>query len=85
MNTFGIGVKIGNLPSNTRGFTYVSRKVYYHLILNGNINYETQCQTFIHEIKHIITYIPKVSYYIGINMQRNDFEVETDRVAEAAI
>jgi hypothetical protein len=83
MSTFGIQVTIGNMPSSTLGFTYVSRKGYYHLILNGNIDYETQCRTFIHEIKHITSDMPKMGYVIGLDMQRTEFEVEADRVAEA--
>lgn len=84
MNAFGIRVTIGNLPSSILGFTYVSRKGYYHLILNGNINYETQCKTFVHEIKHITQDMPKLGYMIGLDMQRHDFEIKADKVAEKA-
>lgn len=80
MNTFGIRTMIGNLPSAICGFTYVSRKGYYHLILNGNINYEAQCRTFLHEIKHIITDMPKMSYFIGLDMQHTSFEIEADKI-----
>lgn len=83
MNTFGIRIAIGNLPSSTLGFTYLSRKGHYHLILNGNINYETQCRTFVHEIKHICSDMPNIGYIIGLDMQRIEFEAEADIVAEA--
>lgn len=83
MNSFGIRVTIGNLPSSVAGFTYLSKKGYYHLVLNGNIGYEAQCRTFVHEIKHIVCDIPKMSYIVGLDMQRCNFEVDADRVAEA--
>ena len=40
----------------------------YLLALNGNINYETQCRVFLHEIKHIITDMPTIGYVIGIDI-----------------
>lgn len=82
MNNFGIRVTVGNLPGHIRGFTYISCKGYYHLILNGNICYITQCKTFLHEIKHILNDVPKKSYYIGLDMQRCELEAEADKFAE---
>lgn len=83
MNSFGIRVTLDNLPSSVAGFTYRSKKGYYHLILNANLNYETQCRTFVHEIKHIVCDMPKLSYIVGLNMQRSSFEADADRLAEA--
>jgi hypothetical protein len=75
MNTFDIRTKIAlNLPSSIYGFVYVSKKGNYHIILNGNINYETQCSVFLHEIKHIIYDIPTIGYIIGLDMQHMKFE-----------
>lgn len=82
MNCFGIRVTIGNLPAPVLGFTYISKKGYYHLVLNGNICYETQCKTFIHEIKHITSDMPNMSYFIGLDMQHTTFELCADKVAE---
>jgi hypothetical protein len=79
MNTFDIRTKIAfNLPSSIYGFVYVSRKGNYHIILNGNINYETQCCVFLHEIKHIIYDMPSIGYIIGLDMQKEDFENEAN-------
>ncbi len=50
----------------------------YHIILNGNMNYEAQCSTFTHEIKHIITDMPTIGYIIGIDMQYEYFETKTN-------
>lgn len=83
MNAFGIKVIIGNLPSSVSGFTYLGKKGYYHLILNGNLAFEAQCRTFVHELKHIIYDSPKVSYYIGLDKQRYGIEAEADKLAEA--
>jgi len=82
MNLFGIRVTIANLPPAILGFTYQSRKGRYHLLLNGNISYQTQCKTFIHEVKHILNEMPKLSYVIGLDMSRTTFEIEADHVAE---
>lgn len=54
MNAYNIKTSIAcNLPSAVLGFVYVSKHNHYHLILNSNMNHETQCKTFVHEIKHI--------------------------------
>lgn len=77
MNAFNIRTTIAfNLNSRMLGFVYVSRKGNYHIILNGNINYETQCKVFLHEVKHIVRDLPKMPYIIGIDMQREEFEIE---------
>ncbi|HPT76791.1 MAG TPA: helix-turn-helix transcriptional regulator [Defluviitaleaceae bacterium] len=59
-------------------FVYVSRKGNYRLVLNGNISYETQCRTFIHEIKHITYDLPKLGYIIGIDMRYIHIEQKAD-------
>lgn len=83
MNAYNIRTSIAcNISSNVLGFVYVSRRGIYHLILNGNVNYETQCKTFIHEIKHITYDLPSMEYIIGLDMQHTYFEGEADRVAE---
>jgi hypothetical protein len=75
MNTFDIRTRIAfNLPSSIYGFVYVSKKGNYHIILNGNINYEAQCNVFLHEIKHIIYDMPTIGYIIGLDMQNKEFE-----------
>ena len=79
MNAFDIKTSIAfNLKSYIHGFVYPSRIGGYHIILNGNLNFETQCNTFIHEIKHIITDMPAMGYFIGIDMQHVPFELFSD-------
>ena len=58
------------------GFVYRSNLKGYLLALNGNINYETQCRVFLHEISHIVNDIPKIGYIIGLDMQHEKFEIE---------
>jgi len=48
------------------------------LALNGNINYETQCRVFLHEIKHIVNDLPNTGYIIGLDMQHEHFEIVAD-------
>ncbi len=86
MNAFNIRASIAfNIPANVLGFVYVSRKGNYHLILNGNANYETQHKTFIHEIKHIAYDLPRAGYIIGLNMQHTGLECRADMIAEGII
>ncbi len=81
MNAFDIKTSIAfNLSSNTYGFVYASRKGKYHIVLNGNLSFETQCRTFAHELKHIISDMPKIGYFIGVDMQREYFEVQADEI-----
>ncbi|OAA91220.1 hypothetical protein [Clostridium ljungdahlii] len=83
MNAFNIKTTIAfNVPSSTLGFVYLSRCGNYHLILNGNVNYETQCHVFIHEVKHIVDDMPKMGYIIGLDMQHTHMEQSADSVAE---
>ncbi|WP_242847975.1 hypothetical protein [Inediibacterium massiliense] len=81
MNAFNIRTSIAfNLSTSIQGFVYVSKKSNYHIILNGNINYETQCRVFLHEIKHIIKDLPRMTYIIGLDMQNEKFEIEADNL-----
>ncbi|SHE94757.1 hypothetical protein SAMN02745195_01522 [Thermoanaerobacter uzonensis DSM 18761] len=83
MNTFGIRTHIVfNLPSTVLGFTYVSRRGNYHLLLNGNVSYRTQVKTFLHEIQHILNDMPRCGYIIGLNMEHLELEDEADKVSE---
>jgi len=82
MNAFNIKTTIAfNIPASILGFVYLSRRQNYHLILNGNINYETQCHVFLHEIKHITEDIPNIGYIIGLDMQCTYMELSADNVA----
>jgi hypothetical protein len=79
MNTFDIRTRIAlNLPSSIYGFVYISKKGNYHIILNGKLNYETQCSVFLHEIKHIICDMPIIGYIVGLDMQHEKFEISTN-------
>lgn len=79
MNSFNIRTTIAfNMPSSVYGFVYVSRRKNYHIVLNGNVNYKTQCKTFIHEIKHIVYDTPNNGYIIGIDMQHSKMEIKAD-------
>ncbi|NLC45034.1 MAG: hypothetical protein GX783_12245 [Clostridiales bacterium] len=83
MNAYNVKTTLSyQLPSHVLGFVYVSRRGNYHLILNADVNYETQCRTFVHEIKHIVHDLPSAGYIIGLNMQHSGLEQETDCVAE---
>lgn len=83
MNAFNIKTTIAfNFPSFFLGFVYLSRRGNYHLILNGEVNYQTQCKTFIHEIKHIAEDMPTMGYIIGLDMQHTYIENTADELAD---
>ena len=83
MNSFNIKTTIlFNIPSRVLGFVYLSRRGYYHLLLNGSVNYETQCKVFIHEIIHITRDMPKLAYRIGLDMQHTYLERSADKTAD---
>ena len=84
MNAYSIKTSLTyNLPSTVLGFIYVSKRGNYHLLLNATTSYDTQCKTFIHELKHITYDLPKCGYIIGFDMQYSYFERESDMVAES--
>lgn len=86
MNAYNIKTSLASdLSSSVLGFTYVSKRGNYHLILNANLSYETKLKTFVHEIKHIIEDIPKIGYMIGLDMQYTKFEKDSDMVAEMLV
>ncbi len=76
---------IFNLPSSVLGFTYISGKGNYHILLNGNVNYRTQVKVLLHEIHHILNDMTKTSYFIGLNMEHIEIEEEADRVADEVL
>jgi len=81
MNAFDIKTTIAmNLSPSIYGFVYVSKRGKYHIILNGDINYETQCRVFLHEIKHIIKDLPTMNYIIGMDMLHYEFEKDADSI-----
>lgn len=82
MNAFDIKTTIAfSIPADTLGFVYLSRRQNYHLILNGNVNYETQCHVFLHEVKHIAEDMPTMGYIIGLDMQYTYMELSADNIA----
>lgn len=82
MAAYGIVVKYADLSSNVHGFVYADPSDTYLLVINNNLNFETQQKVFLHEINHIIFDIPKKSYFIGLDMQYSDFELNTDKLVE---
>jgi hypothetical protein len=81
MATHNVKTRIScNLRGNIKGFVYVSKRGYYHIFLNGKLTFAEQCHTFVHELKHIIQDLPHLSYYIGIDMQHEDIEDDTEIV-----
>ncbi|MHC1750772.1 MAG: hypothetical protein AB9856_21065 [Cellulosilyticaceae bacterium] len=79
MNAFNIRTQVAfNLAAYIKGFVYISKRGSYYIILNGKLNYEDQCKTFAHEVKHIVEDVPTISYYIGINKQHCALENDCD-------
>lgn len=49
-------VRIIDLPLNAKGFTAESPDGVYNVYLNARQSYETQYETFLHELRHIEEY-----------------------------
>ncbi|MGL5676812.1 MAG: hypothetical protein ACRDDX_10395 [Cellulosilyticaceae bacterium] len=57
-----------------------AKKGSYYIILNGNISYKTQVETFVHELKHIVEDVPTCGYVIGMDMQHSEFEDDSELI-----
>ena len=81
MNTFDRKTSIAfNLATNIYGFVYTSKKDKYNIVLNGNLIFKTQFNTFVHELTHIAIDIPTAGYVMVIDMQHDIFEKVTKSV-----
>ena len=69
---------VNHLNENILGMVYKTKRQNYVIVLNGNVNYETQCSVFMHEIYHIEHHLPEIGYFIGIDMQHTEIEIEAD-------
>ena len=69
---------VNHLSSSILGMVYKTKRQNYVIVLNGNINYETQCKVFIHELYHIENHMPSMGYCIGLDMQHLSFEKDSD-------
>lgn len=79
LNAYDIRLAIVNhLSSNILGMVYKTKRQNYVIVLNGNVNYETQCNVFLHEIYHIENHMPELGYFIGIDMQHTEIESDAD-------
>lgn len=70
---------VNHLSSNILGMVYKTKRQNYVIVLNGNINYETQCKVFLHELYHIENHMPTMGYCIGLDMQHTPLELEAEK------
>ncbi len=73
---------VNHLNQNILGMVYKTKRQNYVIVLNGDVNYETQCSVFLHEIYHIENHLPSTGYYIGLDMQHSKIEIEADSKLE---
>lgn len=79
LRAYDIRIAVVNHLSNAvLGMVYKTKRQNYVIVLNGNINYETQCKVFLHEVYHIEEHMPSIGYCIGLDMQHNQFEIDAD-------
>ncbi|SHH09056.1 hypothetical protein [Desulfosporosinus lacus] len=78
MATHDIKVHKLNLCADIAGFVYKSRKDIYHIVINSNLNWQTQTKVFLHEVSHIENDLPKVGYIVGLDMRHDPMEIRAD-------
>jgi Zn-dependent peptidase ImmA (M78 family) len=83
LRSYNITVATASLKT-IYGFVYADPSGAYLIIINDNINHETQIKTLLHEIKHIIYDMPQGSYFItpGLDIRHESSEQEADKFAD---
>lgn len=66
------------LGGEVAAFVYCSRMGYYHIFINQLFSSETKKEVFFHELYHIIEDMPRLSYVLGLDTQREEFEEKAD-------
>jgi len=82
---YGIHIRREEIHPRVRGFVYPCPSGHYHVIINLNLNYESQCKTAIHEIAHVRHHLPEKIYFIGLDMKHIKIEKEADKIANEII
>lgn len=81
MRAHDIFTSLASLEPDVAAFVYRSRKDRFYIIVNEHLSFEAQQEVYFHELCHIIEDMPKAGYVLGLNMQREKFEVQADRFA----
>lgn len=68
-------VRIGE---GVTGFVYQSKRGRYHIFISEDLSPKAQKMVFLHELYHILNDLPNMGYIIGIDMQREEFELKAD-------
>jgi hypothetical protein len=66
------------LGGEVAAFVYRSRAGCFHVFVNRLLSSEARQEVFFHELYHIIEDMPRLSYVLGLDMQREEFEEKAD-------
>ena len=74
LKTDELKIHVISLPPRVYGFVYYSRKGRYHIFISEALSLQARQEVLRHEIHHIIVDMPKLTYFFGLDMQREPFE-----------
>lgn len=73
-----IKIHIVGLPPGLYGFVYYSKKGRYHVFISDALAPLARQEVLLHEIHHIMVDMPKITYFIGLDMQWDKIELRAN-------
>ena len=82
LRSFDIHLHTVQMHHELMAFIYYSKKGRHHVFINNKNCVEIQRKLILHELKHIVDDMPKLSYVIGLDMQYEPFETNAESFAK---
>ena len=67
------------LGGEVAAFVYRSRAGCFHIFVNCMLSSEVKQEVFFHELYHIIEDMPRFSYILGLDIQKEEMEEKANR------
>lgn len=78
MRAYDIYPHLGDLEPDVAAFVYRSRKDRFYIIIDASLSYEARLRVFFHELYHILEYMPRQGYILGMDMEHYEIEEEAE-------